>query len=1002
MDQTLRVRIVGDGDQFKVVVDRASTDLTKLDAAARRTGQSVQRSLGDSAATGVADLSKTIQRARADIGGLVALGGLQRLTGEVSGFGDVVEAVFAGRVVVSIGEYAKSMFQAAVAANVERQASLAAAAAATLHHKELMSVYTSLVAAGGASTAYAASLRQEIAASTAATLAARQKAASTTVLGTAMRALGGPWGLVMIAATALSFWAITARSARSESEKLAEAAKKAGDGTGKATAQSLAEQAYALEQVQALYVTGAEGLSAEGRAVMDRLLADNKAKVAALLAQIEDIRKREGRISEIADGGRRAEADAERKREEDRRKRERALEDEIKDRERLMDEGRRLTEGTRTDYETLAATTERYAFLLGKGAISQETFNRLVEEAGDKYYGTAEKLERFRTLTGKIFPEQAAVQQYLADYRLLAEYLDGPELQRAVTALHENILKGQADASTGAKTVADQTAEVWRSAAGSIRESFRDTFRGILDDGLKSFDDLGDRLIGNFKDIIAELATIRFANPIILPMVGGIGSMMGVSNTAQASVLNQLGVPVGGSAGTDALMAAFGGSAGRGLGLGLIGGSFGANFSYALPSLLGGGGAGFGAVTSAFQAGGMAGGFGAVAGAALPWVAGALALDSITGGSLFGTSWKANASGYELSLADGDIGGVQFLDEKKKRRMFGGTRRRTTYSDIDPAFLASLNSTLDAGIDQILAGAAGLGQSAAQQILDGFSSEVRLDLHGKSQDEAQAAVEEWVGKMFSSMARAVLADTRFAGLLNDVTQETISAVLGIGTYLGADPVSDAAEIARLSSRTLKEQYDEQRTALLELVRAYDGSESATQRLATATAERYQTELALLAQISAVRINVQDVIGGSIESIRQSVMNPQQLYAHLTGRAETLAGDLLGATDPALIQQLVGQIDALTNQAYGLLGQGSQGIYAPEFIEFLEGVQGTAEQRLALAERGVQDLHIETANIVRDSMAAASDRLIRAAEALEAAAAAQEEQWTWSARRGYSS
>lgn len=956
-DEQLKIRLVGDGAQLKAVVSGAAADFSRLERAGSSAGQSIARNLSGASAQ-MGSLSKEIQRSRSEIGGLVALGSLQKLTGEIEAFGIAAEAVFAGRVVKSLAEYVSGQLQAVQAMAQQRAAAAEAAAAAVAHHRALNANYAAAVAAGQANTAYAASLRAQIAASNAAAIAATRHAASLGTLSTLMRVLGGPLGLISIAATGLAFWAGSARAASKEAEELGRKAKEGADQAGRMTRQSLAEQILALEQMNALYASAINQANAAQAAQLQQFVDKNNAAIEKLKAQLAELGAREKRLAELMNpGGASA-----------------SQEDEAaKRRERVMEEGRRLAEGVRTAYEKLSDETHRYAELLAAGAISQETFNRLIRQAGEEYAGTSDKMRRFSRLQKDLFPERTAAMQLLEDYQLLTEYLDGPELEAAIEALHRKFWNAWTETQDDAEQSSNEIAQIYEDAATSIYGSFRDMFRAVFDDGLKGFKDVGRRLVDVFKDALASMAALAIARPVIVPIVSTMGGMMGVPADAQAAVLGQLGG-----------LGSLGSIAG---GLGLLG-SLGANFSAGLTafnSYVAANGVLGGMGSSLAFSGQMlgAGNIGAAIGSALPAIgavaAVAYGIDKLTGGSLFGTSWRTTASGYDLSVAGADVSGRQFESQKKKKALFGGSKRRTIYSDMDPEVLAALDEAIGGSASLILEGAAGLGIATAEAIVEGFRFSERLDLAGKSGEEAKKAVEQWIDKVVRMMGQAVLKDTRFSGLLIDASREVVNSVFALGSYIGADPLRDAREIERLNSRTLTQAADDQRKALEALVKAFDGSEEATLELAKATAERYQTELQLLAQIQSVRSGISSLIGGSIESIRQSVMSPDELYSYLTGRAETLRGQLSSATDPEIIAQLVQQIDQLTTQAYGLVPESMRGETAGQFIQFLEGVQTVANQRLELAEQSVVQTHERLAQTIENSMKRASDALIAAAE-----------------------
>lgn len=576
-----------------------------------------------------------------------------------------------------------------------------------------------------------------------------------------------------------------------------------------------------------------------------------------------------------------------------------------------------------------------------------------------------------------LYPNEAAAKQWLIDYRLLVgSGLEGTELDDAIKRLNQRFA---GEVKGDAKVMSDEVAQIYKDTATSIRGAFRDTFRDVFDDGVRGFSGLSDRMLGIFKDMLADMATLAIARPVMIPMVSAIGGMMGISNPAQAAVVQQLG--------GNALGSVAGGAMGAmGVG-GLAAGTTAFSNYVAAQGIVGGSMSSLGFAGSALGAGQ----FGAAAGAALPVIGGiaigAMLLDNLTGGGLFGTSWKTRDAGLDLAVAGGDISGQEYEYQRKKRSLFRGSKSRTLFSDIDDDLLTGINDSLDAGIEALIAGAAGLGVRTAEGIIAGFESQTRLSLKGMSDEEAQQAIQAWLDETLVDMGRAVLGDTRFSGLLIDAGREMLMGVFGIGGYMNADPMADFTEMQRLASRTLKEQYDEQTRSLRQLVRAYDGSEEATVALAVATQDRYQMELALLQQIAGVRAGIGDLIGGSIENIRQSVMSPDELFGYLTGQAEGLAGQLARATDPAQIERLVQQIDRLTNQAYGLLPDFSREENAQGFIDFLSGVRDQADDRLGRVEDRIQAAHESMSEAIGDSMARASKSLLEAAIAQKEASIA---------------
>ena len=96
-----------------------------------------------------------------------------------------------------------------------------------------------------------------------------------------------------------------------------------------------------------------------------------------------------------------------------------------KARQQLIEDGRQLAESVRTDYDVLTAAMERYRGLLAAGAIDQQTFNRAVEQAGEKFNGLSPQVEKTGDTINE-FAVQAArnIQSTFADF-LFEPFEDG-------------------------------------------------------------------------------------------------------------------------------------------------------------------------------------------------------------------------------------------------------------------------------------------------------------------------------------------------------------------------------------------------------------------------------------------------------------------------------------------------------------------------------------------------------------------------------------------------
>lgn len=148
--------------------------------------------------------------------------------------GASLAAVIAGRIVTALGSSAVAMYQNTIGARALVAAELAAAeAGAALAAQQLIEARAAVAAAGGKSMSSGASARLTVAENAATAASARLTAAQTAMRGaftasaaaaTALRAtmafLGGPAGLIMLAAVAIYAFASRAREATKPTHEL--------------------------------------------------------------------------------------------------------------------------------------------------------------------------------------------------------------------------------------------------------------------------------------------------------------------------------------------------------------------------------------------------------------------------------------------------------------------------------------------------------------------------------------------------------------------------------------------------------------------------------------------------------------------------------------------------------------------------------------------------------------------------------------------------------------
>jgi hypothetical protein len=228
--------------------------------------------------------------------------------------------------------------------------------------------------------------------------------------------------------------------------------------------------------------------------------------------------------------------------------------------------------------ELVRLQEQRQKLLEGEagGGVDAPVLQEL-DNAGEKAESAAEGVEAF---TGSVKKAKGPLKQAFADTKAYREELErvleatDPALQaqRALTKQtnilatafaegdisierYEKALAGAAGVSYEAKEGAEeatqatrdlgqqqsQVAQIYEDTATSIRDSFRDTFRDVFDEGVDGFKGFADRMEDVFKDMLADMATMAIARPVIVPVTTAVGGAMGVPGSAQAGVAQQLG-----------------------------------------------------------------------------------------------------------------------------------------------------------------------------------------------------------------------------------------------------------------------------------------------------------------------------------------------------------------------------------------------------------------------------------------------------------------------------
>ncbi|MEW8230346.1 MAG: hypothetical protein AB2745_08485 [Candidatus Thiodiazotropha endolucinida] len=552
------------------------------------------------------------------------------------------------------------------------------------------------------------------------------------------------------------------------------------------------------------------------------------------------------------------------------------------------------------------------------------------EEAAEAKKKQQETIEE---LVFSIDKEARATHEFMQKYNKLHEIVmttnfDLEYADELVGMLATGQEKAKKSTDAWAVAIAEARAEVntftdaWTEAGKRIDETFAEAWKGAFD----SFNKFTDGIVDGFKTTLAEMAHAAASRPILVSAGILSNGSLDLSNLSIGERITN----VFGSNSIGSSLSNFGDSISPGA---LSSAANVANWQYGAAGILGGlaGDKIFGGY------GGAGGSLGAMIGMATPLGPLGAVLGGLAGGAiggLFGGDDTAYATYTNRRTNTG------FEDDVSVRSAFGYLGLADQGSKNIKA--GDLRSSFEAiaAIDNLIANA--FGPEATSNIanaLDGWSEQDR---------KADDFTERMVARL-----RLIIRelDFQFADLaeIGASSVEEISTRLlsfkEIADFISSDSLADQARLLADASRTLRDRFNESTSAVRDLGNAYDGTTDATTSLATALRSRYELEIQYLNQISTIQQSLNNTLQGSIESIRLSVMDTRQQYDYFSDQAEALASSLANLTDPTEINETVNRINSLTNQAYGLLSGEQRSEVSGEFVEFLEGVMGQANDRL---------------------------------------------------------
>lgn len=409
--------------------------------------------------------------------------------------------------------------------------------------------------------------------------------------------------------------------------------------------------------------------------------------------------------------------------------------------------------------------------------------------------------------------------------------------------------------------------------------------------------------------------------------------------------------------------------------------------------------------------------------------------------NLIGGAEKLEKAILTLNVQGDQLNAMTETIISKQKSFFRGKKYTTTLNNVSEEFGAIETLFQDFSLG-LLTAAESLGGSAAG-FLDNFSFERELNVKGKKPEEIKKMVTAYVEDLLFATGQAFVAGlegvdqfitdtlelfagaitTNYENIAPGFDEEAIRNAGGLGATIGemvrqakAQQDEEGNDLQSASSQRLEElvraisalagiggalnldlqevvqtAFDEQnitatdsyarmKEGFAELLATYDGSIESLETLAAATGVLVGAQAQLVGAFEEVRRAITDMFGDTAQTIREALLNEEELYDLRQTQVDNLVSQLETATDPAEIARISEEINALTLDSFNMLDEGQQQDMGADFLTFLDEVTALANERI---EAGIMSVEQDQANLELE----VSAQLINVAAEIQAQAAA---------------
>jgi phage-related protein len=145
--------------------------------------------------------------------------------------------------------------------------------------------------------------------------------------------------------------------------------------------------------------------------------------------------------------------------------------------------------------------------------------------------------------------------------------------------------------------------------------------------------------------------------------------------------------------------------------------------------------------------------------------------------------------------------------------------------------------------------------------------------------------------------------------------------------------------------TLTEQYAQLADRALEASKQFDGSLESLSAVTEAFVAQRQAAIELVVALHNASSSIHQMLTDTKENIRQSLMQPDELYSYLKYKAESLADTISLTTDPNELAGIASSINEIIGTMYGSLDEDQRKAMASEFLSFLDGIDSAIQAQI---------------------------------------------------------